>query len=111
MWCDYTDEEVFILKNALSGSLSAGISEGVFSQYDSFVEKFVDFSTRATGEENFYRENTRFPQTSRIYDIIGKLVRFDLDKIRVVYLMVIWVYNLCILYTTCLHVMSAIKGV
>ena len=108
MWCDYTDEEVFILKNALSGSLSAGISEGVFSQYDSFVEKFVDFSTRATGEENFYRENTRFPQTSRIYDIIGKLVRFDLDKSS--FIQWLFEYNIiCILYTTCLHVMSAIN--
>ncbi len=65
---------MFIIKNALSGTLSAGISEGIFSQYNYFVEKFVNFSNRITGDLSFYKDNTHFPQTSRIYDIIGKLV-------------------------------------
>lgn len=73
LWCGYTNSEVYAIKNALKGSLSIGVTEGKGSMYEAFSNKFTEYSERVTGDTNgIYQNNTRFSQTTRIYDIIGK---------------------------------------
>ena len=70
MWCNFTQQEVFTIKNTLRGSLSIGIHEGFGKDYREYLNNFQTFAEEITGERSIYESNRRFLHTAYAYDSI-----------------------------------------
>ena len=67
LWCRYTSEEVYILKQALRGALMLGISEGTGQERESYLQTFNSEAIRITGND-VYAHHRHFIQTVYIHD-------------------------------------------
>lgn len=67
MWCRYSSEAVYKLKNALKGSLLLGISEGTGPEREEFLASFHNEASHITGDD-VYLHHRHFLQTPYIHD-------------------------------------------
>ena len=67
VWCRYSSEAVYRLKNALRGSLLLGISEGTGPEHKEFLNSFHQEAFRITGDD-IYLHHRHFLQTPYIHD-------------------------------------------
>lgn len=67
VWCHYSNETIFKLKNALRGSLLLGISEGMGPEHEHFLTDFHKEAFRITGDDIYLRHQL-FLQTPYIHD-------------------------------------------
>jgi hypothetical protein len=67
VWCHYSSEAIFKLKNALRGSLLLGISEGTGPERELFLTSFHEEAFRITGDD-IYLYHRPFIQTPYIHD-------------------------------------------
>ena len=67
IWCRYSNEDVYRLKNALRGSLLLGISEGSGPEREEYLKNFREEAFHITGDE-VYLHHRQFLQTPYIHD-------------------------------------------
>ena len=79
MWCRFKSEEVYKLKQALSGTLLLGISEGMGSEYENYIQLFDSEAVRITGDD-IYDHHRHFIQTTYIHDSL-RVVAAALDEL------------------------------
>ena len=72
IWSRYSDEDTFAIKNALRGTISIGVSNGIGQKRKSFEEDFVEFAEKVTGFGNIYKDHHRYSQTYFVHDLVGK---------------------------------------
>lgn len=70
LWCSYTPEEVYKLKQALRGSMMLGISDGTGQEREEYIQKFINEAIRITGS-NIYAFHRHFIQTAYIHDSLA----------------------------------------
>lgn len=73
LWCNYTQEEAYTIKNALRGSLSIGIIEGFGEAYNNYTNKFAAMAEELTGDGASYEMQRQFLQTTYVHDTVGVL--------------------------------------
>lgn len=76
LWYNFTQEEVFIIKNALKGSLSIGIVEGLGKEYHDFLEGI----TGNPDQEQVCGNRRWLPQSAYAHDAVTVLAH-ALDKL------------------------------
>ena len=79
VWCRYSNEDVYRLKKALSGSLLLGISEGTGPEREEYLTSFHKEAFRITGDD-VYLHHRHFLQTPYIHDSLH-VIADALDKL------------------------------
>ena len=79
VWCRYNNEDVYRLKNALSGSLLLGISEGTGPEREEYLTSFHREAFHITGDD-VYLHHRHFLQTPYIHDSLH-VIADALDKL------------------------------
>lgn len=72
IWCEFTDQEVHIIKSALSGTLLVGLSKGTGGRYDRFITRFP-LLARQVSESCIECHHPRFLHTFYLHDTTAVL--------------------------------------
>ena len=79
LWCRYSNEDVYRLKNALKGSLLLGMSEGSGPELKDYLTHFHKEAFHITGDD-VYLHHRHFLQTPYIHDSLH-VIADALDKL------------------------------
>ena len=70
LWCMYDSEELYVIKKALIGTLSVGLSEGYGSNFDVFADDFATSAQSLTEDTKEYDLHRRFIHTAYSNDMV-----------------------------------------
>lgn len=70
LWCGFSDEQVFVIKNALRGSLLLGLHMGIGENFETFLEKFPTFAREIIPSASNYCHNVQFIHTTYVLDCV-----------------------------------------
>lgn len=67
-WTSFSQEEVYVIKTALRGSLKIGLSEGSGTEYQAFADNFSNTSKVITGRDDYSQFQKPLLHTAYAYD-------------------------------------------
>lgn len=70
LWCGFSNEQVFVIKNALRGSLLVGVHKGSGGTYEKFLENYPSIVSQASPSASEECHNVRFVHTPYMHDCV-----------------------------------------
>lgn len=70
LWCGFSDEQVFVIKNALRGSLLVGVHKGIGDTYEKFLDNYPSIVSQVTPFASEECHSVRFVHTPYMHDCI-----------------------------------------
>ena len=70
LWCGFSNDQIFAIKNALRGSLLLGLHKGLGVNFGTFLEKFPTYAREITPSASKHCQNVQFIHTTYVLDCV-----------------------------------------